>query len=134
MPSRLARLGPKFTAYHTTCRLYGLARLLAPNLITTHEVAVLCESRCNAELKASSRPTRRNFNLMASGDQWPRYQSHKPLNQSKREIHLLRLDQLQRSSSVRCEILHQSLDDSPQYDALSYYWGAPSATLAVLVN
>lgn len=72
--------------------------------------------------------------LTWDNDQWPSYSDYQPLDPAKREIRLLEICRLKSSNLVSCEILHQSLDDSPKYSALSYNWGAPSAVRDVLVN
>ncbi|KAH7370058.1 heterokaryon incompatibility protein-domain-containing protein [Rhexocercosporidium sp. MPI-PUGE-AT-0058] len=35
---------------------------------------------------------------------------------------------------VRCRLIHVSLDDNPQYEALSYAWGDPSATKPICLE
>ncbi|KAL9111525.1 MAG: hypothetical protein Q9227_004013 [Pyrenula ochraceoflavens] len=71
---------------------------------------------------------------MPADDQWPKFHDYAPLNRSKKEIRLLRLQRPTCDGPVKCEIVHRSLNERPQYDALSYYWGAPSATKAIAVN
>jgi hypothetical protein len=48
---------------------------------------------------------------------------YKPLDPSKHEKRLLRLELGEPEQIVQCSIYHVSLDDKPQYTALSYVWG-----------
>jgi hypothetical protein len=66
--------------------------------------------------------------------------SYKPLDKSKREIRIMRLDpeQLDVSDpslpSIQCSIEHISLDKAPKYTGLSYTWGSSDRTQRILVN
>jgi hypothetical protein len=53
---------------------------------------------------------------------------YSPLDLAKHEIRLLRLQPRQFSSveEIECELVQVNLDAEPQYEALSYEWGAPS--------
>lgn len=57
------------------------------------------------------------------------------LNPERREIRLLKLlpprsgPSPARSALVNCTLEHVSLDDEPQYQALSYVWGDPALTM-----
>ena len=62
-----------------------------------------------------------------------------------RDIRLIRVEPGERHEDIVCDIEHSHLDDSPQYEALSYTWGdptsrkqiicrTPSATVAVTSN
>lgn len=75
----------------------------------------------------------RTFN-MDPDDQWPKYRGYQPLDRPRKQIRLLRLGRLPETGQVTCSISHHSIDENPIYDALSYYWGAPSETRAVLVD
>jgi hypothetical protein len=57
--------------------------------------------------------------------------SYRPLDVSRNEIRLLRL--LPGEDMPRVEIFHVSLDDDPQYEALSYAWGDPGGTKTVQI-
>jgi Heterokaryon incompatibility protein (HET) len=62
-----------------------------------------------------------------------------PLVPARNEIRLLRyLPQDKRPSStgsiIKCSLLHVSLDDNPQYHALSYVWGRPERTFQIFIN
>lgn len=59
--------------------------------------------------------------------------SHKPLDTSRQEIRLLRLLPAD-SELICCEIIHVSLNDPPEYDALSYVWGNPARTETIMVD
>ncbi|KAE9368089.1 HET-domain-containing protein, partial [Stipitochalara longipes BDJ] len=39
------------------------------------------------------------------------------------EIRLVILESGSRDAPLRCRLIHVSLDDNPEYDALSYVWG-----------
>ena len=60
-----------------------------------------------------------------------------PLDQEKREIRLLSILPTTNSSDserVNCTIEQVSLDDKPEYIALSYVWGDAKTTLPIAVN
>ena len=71
---------------------------------------------------------------------------YRALDQSKREIRVLkvlspRLPEPKKTekagtadAQVRCTIQHASLDDNPDYSALSYAWGDPNKTVPILVD
>ena len=62
----------------------------------------------------------------------PNYNSeslYKPLNPERREIRLLHIKpSLELEEKPQCFLQTVSLDDSPQFEALSYAWGDPSLT------
>lgn len=58
--------------------------------------------------------------------------SYKPLD--KLEIRLLVLQPGSFNTVISCELLHSSLTDHFEYDALSYVWGNPSVTYDILVS
>ena len=72
--------------------------------------------------------------LTGNIDQWPKYQSYKPLDRMRREIRLLRISCESEGAVVSCELLHRSLEDEIQYSALSYYWGAAGNFATILVD
>ncbi|KAK7967938.1 heterokaryon incompatibility protein-domain-containing protein [Apiospora aurea] len=49
------------------------------------------------------------------------------------EIRLIRLFP-EHMSTIQCEIIHTSLQDPPEYTALSYTWGDPDDTVGIRVN
>lgn len=59
----------------------------------------------------------------------PRFSGYTPLETIRRDIRVLDID-----SSLHCCLRIVSLDENPSYSALSYYWGSPSATIALVVN
>lgn len=59
----------------------------------------------------------------------PNYESYLPLTSSSREIRGLDL----KSESV-CTLRHVSLDEAPDYFALSYYWGLPTSTKSLTIR
>jgi hypothetical protein len=54
--------------------------------------------------------------------------SYDPLNPALNEIRLLTIDSNGRDSRVQLRLVHTSLDDSPNYVALSYTWDSPFGT------
>jgi hypothetical protein len=59
----------------------------------------------------------------------PNYERYLPLTSSSSEIRVLDL----KSESV-CTLRHVSLDDAPEYFALSYYWGPPTSTKPLTIR
>lgn len=62
---------------------------------------------------------------------------HERLDQgaSSQEFRLLRLlPAANLADDIRCEVFHTSLDDCPDYEALSYVWGDPDVTLPIFVG
>ena len=71
-----------------------------------------------------------DFNI----DQWPKYGAYKPIDFSKKVIRLIELSRSIEPDSLACKFLYKSLDDKPEYNALSYYWGAPSVLGAIRLD
>jgi hypothetical protein len=65
-----------------------------------------------------------------SAKEMQRYCSYRHLNPARREIRLLTI----KDEQLRCYLSHTSLDDRPQYIALSYYWGAPGASKPIVLG
>jgi len=60
---------------------------------------------------------------------------YEPINTESKEIRLLRLSaRYSPGLPALCEIFHSSLDDNPQYEALSYSWGDAELRDAIIVN
>src|SRR5271155_4275697 len=57
-----------------------------------------------------------------------------PLNTEQNEIRLVRLLSTTHMNRVSLEIQHYPLHACPDYIALSYTWGDPSATKTILLN
>ncbi|KAJ9611602.1 hypothetical protein H2200_004786 [Cladophialophora chaetospira] len=57
--------------------------------------------------------------------QWPDFSGYKPLNHTRQEIRLLRLNNDKATDLLQCTFEHCDLAEYPDYYALSYYWGAP---------
>jgi hypothetical protein len=72
--------------------------------------------------------------LTSNSDQWPNYHGYKPLDRTRREIRLLRISCENEGAVLSCELMHRSLEDEPQYNALSYYWGAAGNLATMLVD
>jgi hypothetical protein len=53
----------------------------------------------------------------------PHYRHYHPLNGARREIRVLDL-----VDKSECVLHHVSLNDDPEFFALSYYWGPPTST------
>ena len=49
-----------------------------------------------------------------------------------RDIRLIRIQPAERHDNIVCDILHGNLDDSPQYEALSYTWGDPTTACRII--
>ncbi|KAL1604885.1 hypothetical protein SLS60_004425 [Paraconiothyrium brasiliense] len=69
----------------------------------------------------------------------PRLYEYAPLDTTKSQIRLLTLrpstlDQAGRALPVSCELEAFDVDDLPQYITLSYVWGPPQPTYAILLN
>jgi hypothetical protein len=61
--------------------------------------------------------------------------AYKPLDENDREFRLVHLHPSgQFSSQVRCSILTTTLDNAPEYTALSYCWGDASNRLTIELN
>ncbi|ERF71393.1 hypothetical protein EPUS_07421 [Endocarpon pusillum Z07020] len=61
-------------------------------------------------------------------------QLYKPLDTERRETRVISLLPGRWSEIVACELSVVSLDDKPEYEALSYVWGDPENTLPMLLN
>jgi hypothetical protein len=59
-------------------------------------------------------------------DEIDAYDAYSPLDPSRREMRLLTI-----GPGLKCSLATASLNDKPLYYALSYYWGAPSETIAI---
>ncbi|KAF2034619.1 hypothetical protein EK21DRAFT_107749 [Setomelanomma holmii] len=59
---------------------------------------------------------------------------HTPLDESKRQIRLLQLQNDLSESEIRCQIEIFNIEDAPPYAALSYMWGDPLPTHTILLN
>lgn len=57
-----------------------------------------------------------------------------PLDSSKDEFRLLQVHAVDPNEPLRCTLVIHSLKDSPQYEALSYTWGASTLGRTVKVN
>jgi hypothetical protein len=64
-----------------------------------------------------------------------------PLDQTKREIRLLKLYAIgtntadkDDTTTLRCDLIHASLNDDPTYMALSYTWGSPQDTRQIIIG
>lgn len=60
---------------------------------------------------------------------------YRPLCEDEKEIRILRWlpPNDNDDDEVRCELVHQSLDQNPDYDALSYTWGDPEPAQLIYV-
>ena len=56
------------------------------------------------------------------------------LDPNRREIRLLRIHPGHHDETVRCDLSIVSLDDRPEFEALSYVWGDASDTQIVYVD
>ncbi|KAF4853646.1 Heterokaryon incompatibility protein 6, OR allele [Colletotrichum siamense] len=62
---------------------------------------------------------------------------YRPLSPLEKEIRLIEVDPLHKidtHSPVRCRLKHASLYTNPNYIALSYAWGDPTATRAIILD
>jgi hypothetical protein len=59
---------------------------------------------------------------------------YQPLAVERREIRLLEVELLHNCFPVRCKLVTVSLDDDPEYVAVSYVWGDPSDTETLFVG
>jgi len=60
--------------------------------------------------------------------------TYRDLDPERDEIRLLKLHPAKNSGRVHCSIEHHSLDDQPQYVALSYTWGNPDITKPLVID
>lgn len=61
--------------------------------------------------------------------------AYRPLDPRRSEIRLLTLlPSSHPTDSIRCSLSHASLDDRPQFEALSYVWEPPEPTLDIVVD
>lgn len=72
--------------------------------------------------------------LLSAPQQLPSYTQYESLDVVKKEIRLLSIWKSDRESRVHARLDNVSLLDAPAYEALSYYWGAPSAQKVLIVN
>jgi hypothetical protein len=61
---------------------------------------------------------------------------YRPLDSSSHEIRILQWVPSQdgNNNKVDCKLVHISLDEDPDYDALSYTWGAPQPSRMIVVD
>ena len=62
---------------------------------------------------------------------------YRPLNTARREIRLLVLhpsEDIFNSLSYSCSLIHISMDENPDYEALSYVWGSEANKSNILIN
>ena len=105
---------------------YRLVPISLPGASRHQDINILLMATTNVALE---------FDLLTGNfDQWPNYQSYKPLDRMRREIRLLRISRESEGAVVSCELLHRSLEDEIQYSALSYYWGAAGNFATILVD
>lgn len=63
------------------------------------------------------------------------YSFYQPLDVSQRQIRLLSIDSSKdEASTISCSLHLSSLEDQPDFNALSYVWGDPSVTQNILVQ
>ena len=84
-------------------------------------------------LKGSAKPRSINKKIHRNkSSKKPKYDSeglYKPLNLERREIRLLHIKpSLELEEKAQCLLQTVSLDDNPQFEALSYAWGDPNLT------
>ncbi|OCL15030.1 HET-domain-containing protein, partial [Glonium stellatum] len=56
------------------------------------------------------------------------------LDRGRREIRLISVTPGEWSDEINCEFTVASLDDRPEYYALSYTWGDPTITRPIIIN
>jgi hypothetical protein len=59
---------------------------------------------------------------------------YEPLDSKRREIRIAKLNPGDFSDDIHCTLFKVSLDDNPQYEALSYVWGDPGVTRQISLN
>jgi len=59
---------------------------------------------------------------------------YQDIGTERHEIRLLELFPGERSSTIAARLVHRSLDENPNYDALSYMWGDPTITVPIKVG
>lgn len=62
------------------------------------------------------------------------FHQYKALNPSTREIRLVVLHPGKFKDTISCDIIHESLDARPSYDALSYHWGDPTPAASIFIH
>jgi hypothetical protein len=78
-------------------------------------------------------PLRPTFNF-ENMDSTPNAHPYVALDSRSREIRLLELSPNEFPSDIECHLIHVSLHDSPQYEALSYCWGNPVMTRPISLD
>lgn len=71
--------------------------------------------------------------LLQPFDAFPFYSDYKALDKSTRSIRLLQM-RLESSDDIHATILHTSLDNSAEYEALSYCWGPPDLPKTIYID
>jgi hypothetical protein len=59
---------------------------------------------------------------------------YEPLDSKRREIRIAKLNPGDFSDDIHCTLFKVSLDDNPQYEALSYVWGDTGVTRQISLN
>jgi hypothetical protein len=57
-----------------------------------------------------------------------------PVNSHKGEIRLVTIKSGTQPEPIRCNLSYVSLNDKPEYEALSYVWGVPSTPISILLD
>lgn len=60
--------------------------------------------------------------------------NYSPLNAELRHIRLISLRPGAFKDPIQCRLMHVLLDESPEYEALSYVWGNPQVTRLVRIE
>jgi len=72
--------------------------------------------------------------LLQPPEQWPNYHGYQPLDHSLRQIRLLQIWYAVGTEDIHARLRHVSLDEKPDYHALSYYWGPPDKQKPIYIE
>ena len=67
-------------------------------------------------------------------ESWPTFQNYKELSIERKEIRILHLEWMWTLEILTGRFEHVLLDDHPEYDALSYCWGAAGRHETILLE
>jgi hypothetical protein len=116
--------------------LFQALTLLSRDFETSHANSSLDQEPNSQDMGQGWRQdARRKFRESdAIGNQpWPKYPGL-PLDPDRHELRLLELLPGLKGQPIRCLLSITSLENAPEYEALSYVWGSPTPRKSILLN